>query len=105
MRKMSGSRRNPQFGRDTLPQALQQAGIGYVHMPILGGLRRRQPDLPNTGWKNAAFQGYTDYMLTPKFESNLQELLELAGEQRVAAARQGRARGLSGICKLISSPE
>ncbi|MEE8310571.1 MAG: DUF488 domain-containing protein [Hyphomicrobium sp.] len=37
VRKMPGSRRNPQFSRDTLPQALQQAGIGYVHMPGLVG--------------------------------------------------------------------
>ena len=46
VRKMPGSRRNPQFGRDTLPQALGQAAIGYVHMPELGGLRRRRPDSP-----------------------------------------------------------
>ena len=61
---------------DTLPQTLRQAGIGYVHMPGLGGLRRRRPDSPNTGWKNASFQGYADYMLTPEFESSIQELLK-----------------------------
>jgi uncharacterized protein (DUF488 family) len=48
VRKMPGLRRNPQFGRDTLPQALRLAGIGYVHLPGLGGLRRRRPDSPNT---------------------------------------------------------
>ena len=63
VRKMPGSRRNPQFGRDTFPQALHQADIGYAHMAGLGGLRRRRPDSPNTGWKNASFQGYADYML------------------------------------------
>ena len=84
VRKMPGSRRNPQFGRDILPHALRQAGIGYVHMPGLGGLRRRQPDSPNTGWKNASFQGYADYMLTPEFQQSLQELLKRAdGEQAV----------------------
>ena len=82
VRKMPGSRRNPQFGRDTLPQALRQAGIGYVHMPGLGGLRRRRPDSPNTGWENASFQGYADYMLTPEFEQSLQELLERAKGER-----------------------
>jgi uncharacterized protein (DUF488 family) len=84
VRKMPGSRRNPQFGRDTLPQALQQAGIDYVHMPGLGGLRRRRPDSPNSGWKNASFQGYADYMLTPEFEKSLQELLERARGEQVA---------------------
>lgn len=84
VRKMPGSRRNPQFGRDALPESLRQSGIGYIHMPGLGGLRRRRPDSPNTGWKNASFQGYADYMLTPEFEASLQELLERASEERVA---------------------
>jgi uncharacterized protein (DUF488 family) len=84
VRKMPGSRHNPQFGRDTLPQALQQAGIGYLHLPGLGGLRRRRPDSPNTGWKNASFQGYADYMLTSEFERSLQDLLGLASKERVA---------------------
>jgi uncharacterized protein (DUF488 family) len=84
VRKMPGSRRNPQFGRDALPQALRQAGIGYVHLPGLGGLRRRRPDSPNGGWKNASFQGYADYMLTPEFERSIEELLERAGGERVA---------------------
>ena len=84
VRKMPGSRRNPQFGRDALPQALRQAGIGYVHLPGLGGLRRRRPDSPNGGWKNASFRGYADYMLTPEFEGSLEELLERAGGEHVA---------------------
>ena len=74
----------PQTRQLQLSQALQQAGIGYVHMPGLGGLRRRRPDSPNTGWKNASFQGYADYMLTPEFERSLQEMLERAGGERVA---------------------
>jgi len=72
---------NPQFGRDTFPQALQQAG---VHLPGLGGLRRRRPDSPTTGWKNASFQGYDDYMLTPEFESSLHELFKRADGERAA---------------------
>lgn len=84
VRKMPGSRHNPQFGRDTLPQALQDAGIGYVHAPGLGGLRRRTPDSPNTGWENASFQGYADYMMTSEFQRSLDELLErVKGERAV----------------------
>ncbi len=84
VRKMPGSRRNPQFGRDALSQALHQAGIGYLHLPGLGGVRRRRPGSPNTGWGNASFQGYADYMLTPEFEQSLQELLDRAGRERAA---------------------
>ncbi len=82
VRKMPGSRNNPQFGRDVLPQALRRAGIGYVHLPGLGGLRSRRPDSPNAGWKNASFQGYADYMLTPDFERSLLDLLERAAGER-----------------------
>jgi len=60
------------------------AGIGYVHMPALGGLRRRRPDSLNSGWENASFQGYADYMLTPEFGKSLQELLGHAGGERAA---------------------
>jgi uncharacterized protein (DUF488 family) len=81
---MPRSRRNPQFNPDTLPQTLRGDGIGYVHLPGLGGLRRRQPDSPNTGWQNASFQGYADYMLTPEFERSLHELLERARGKRAA---------------------
>jgi uncharacterized protein (DUF488 family) len=82
VRKMPGSRRNPQFGCDTFPSALHQAGIDYVHLPGLGGLRKRRPDSPNTGWENTSFQGYADYMLTPEFEESLDELLERAKGNR-----------------------
>ncbi len=82
VRKMPRSRHNPQFNRDTLPDVLRQAGIGYVDLPGLGGLRRRRPDSPNAGWKNASFQGYADHMLTPEFEQGLQELMERAQGER-----------------------
>lgn len=84
VRKMPRSLRNPQFNRDTLPMALKDVGIDYVDVPGLGGLRRRRPDSPNGGWRNASFQGYADYMLTPEFEQSLNELIERAGGQRAA---------------------
>ncbi|MGH7305638.1 MAG: DUF488 family protein [Candidatus Rokuibacteriota bacterium] len=84
VRKMPGSRRNAQFNRDNLANALHEVGIGYAHLPNLGGLRRRMSSSPNTGWKNASFQGYADYMLTPEFERGLEELLEQAPGQRIA---------------------
>jgi uncharacterized protein (DUF488 family) len=63
VRMMPRARRNPQFNSDTLPASLRQAGIGYVDLPGLGGLRRCRPDSPNAGWKNASFQGYADYIV------------------------------------------
>jgi|DewCreStandDraft_1066081.scaffolds.fasta_scaffold00721_19 uncharacterized protein (DUF488 family) len=84
VRTVPRSRRNPQFNRDTLPAALHQVGISYVHLPALGGLRRPRPDSPNTGWENEGFRGYADYMQTPQFEAGLQELLDLARQSQAA---------------------
>ena len=84
VRKMPRSRHNPQFNLDTLPQALCEAGIDHVHISGLGGLRRREPNSPNTGWRNASFRAYADYMLTPEFERSLQEILKRTRGERVA---------------------
>ena len=84
VRTVPKSRRNPQFGQDLLRDSLESAGIGYTHMPALGGLRRARPDSPNAGWRNASFRGYADYMQTPQFGKALEELIELAGRQQVA---------------------
>ncbi|HEY5706911.1 MAG TPA: DUF488 domain-containing protein [Terrimicrobiaceae bacterium] len=84
VRTVPRSRHNPQFNRETLPVSLETAGIAYIHMAGLGGLRRPRPDSINTGWKNASFRGYADYMQTPEFEANLKDLIELASKDRVA---------------------
>ena len=84
VRTVPRSRHNPQFNRDTLPASLKAAGIGYVHMAELGGLRHTTRDSPNTGWRNASFRGYADYMQTPEFEKALDELIQLASQDRIA---------------------
>lgn len=77
VRTIPRSRHNPQFNRETLPAALAEAGIGYVHVPELGGRRRPRPDSPNSGWRNASFRGYADYMQTPAFAEGLHTLLDM----------------------------
>ena len=41
-----------------------------------------RPDSLNTGWHNASFRGFADYMQTPVFQQNLEELIELARLER-----------------------
>jgi uncharacterized protein (DUF488 family) len=84
VRTIPRSRHNPQFNAESLPAPLEQAGIRYVHMKGLGGLRHTSKDSPNTAWRNASFRGYADYMQTPEFASSLTELIAMAKEQRVA---------------------
>lgn len=84
VRTIPRSRHNPQFNEDSLPDSLKKIGIGYVHMPGLGGLRHAKRDSLNTGWRNASFRGYADYMQTPEFEKQIEELIQLAKEHRIA---------------------
>ena len=82
VRTVPRSRHNPQFNKDSLPRSLEETGLGYVHTPGLGGLRHAQRDSPNLGWRNASFRGFADYMQTPEFEQNLEELIRLANQER-----------------------
>jgi uncharacterized protein (DUF488 family) len=84
VRTMPRSRKNPQFNRETLPASFAPHGIAYEHEACLGGLRRARPDSQNTGWKNASFRGYADYMQTTEFEEALERLVEAGGRERVA---------------------
>ena len=57
VRTVPRSRHNPQFDKESLPASLATAGIKYVHMPGLGGLRHARRDSVNTGWRNGSFRG------------------------------------------------
>jgi len=84
VRTVPSSRHNPQFNEPSLPGSLKKAGLSSVHLPGLGGLRHAQRDSVNLGWHNASFRGYADYMQTPEFEKNLEELVQLAKQDRIA---------------------
>jgi uncharacterized protein (DUF488 family) len=85
VRRFPGSRRNPQFSGETLPGALADAGLSYLHLPALGG-RRGTPraSSPNAGWRVAAFQAYADHMAEPDWLESLGVLEERARRKRVA---------------------
>jgi uncharacterized protein (DUF488 family) len=84
VRTVPRSWHNPQFNKDSLPDSLKKVGLGYLHMPGLGGLRHAKPDSLNMGWRNASFRGYADYMQTPEFEQGLEELIQLSQQERIA---------------------
>jgi len=75
VRTIPRSRHNPQFNENSLPDSLRKASIGYVHMAGLGGRRHAKHNSVNTGWRNASFRGYADYMQTPEFEKQIKELI------------------------------
>ena len=80
VRTIPRSRHNPQFNADRLDESLKEADLNSVHMPALGGLRKALKDSINSGWRNASFRGYADYMQTAEFWNALEELL-MHGQQ------------------------
>lgn len=84
VRTVRRSRHNPQFNSDTLAKALKEAGLGYLAMPGLGGLRHPLRDSLNRGWRNDSFRGYADYMQTPQFGRSLDVLITVAKYERLA---------------------
>jgi len=58
VRTIPRSNHNPQFNKEDIPKPLALAGIEYIHMPRLGGLRHARKDSVNTGWRNLSFRGW-----------------------------------------------
>ncbi len=78
VRSIPRSRYNPQFNSDSFANELEKRGIDYQHVSELGGLRHTTKNSPNTGWRNAGFRGYADYMQTSEFKEALDYFLKQA---------------------------
>jgi uncharacterized protein (DUF488 family) len=87
VRTVPRSRANPQFNTDALPGSLAPLGIGYAHLPALGGLRgkpRGRGPSPNTFWTNDSFRNYADYAMTEPFRAGLARLRDIGHARRCA---------------------
>ena len=83
VRTIPRSRQNPSFDISNLPGYLNSAGIKYISMKELGGLRHPLPESRNTGWRNMSFRGFADYMGTEEFSNGLSKLIELSKMETV----------------------
>lgn len=81
VRSLPGSRKFPQFNKESLARSLAEAGITYIHLPGLGGRRKPNKDSANTVWRNSSFRAYADYMETSGFKESADELMKLAGHR------------------------
>ena len=87
VRAFPRSRTAPQFNLDSLPGALAREGIGYRHLPALGGRRHHHKGEPrsiNGYWRVPGFRNYADHAQTAEFRIGLASLLALAREDRCA---------------------
>ncbi|MGH3084030.1 MAG: DUF488 family protein [Gaiellaceae bacterium] len=77
VRRFPGSRRNPQFNRDALAEALGAAGIAYRHSEPLGGRRSGEPGEERFACiRTPAFRSYAARMGTPEWQQALAAALE-----------------------------
>ena len=87
IRTVPRSRTNPQYNEDTLVPALAEYQIGHTRITSLGGLRKKQREVPeevNGWWSNRSFHNYADHALSDDFRHGLDELVALGRERRVA---------------------
>src|SRR5688572_14896808 len=87
IRKVPRSGSNPQFNKDTLPEALAAFHISYEHIDALGGLRGKVRSLTqdlNGFWTNESFHNYADYALSAQFHVGLEHLLDEGRKRRCA---------------------
>ena len=84
VRASPGSRRHPHFGAKALAASLADAGIGYVHLPGLGGHREPRADSPHRALRVAAFRGYADHLASEEFARDYARLAALASERKTA---------------------
>jgi uncharacterized protein (DUF488 family) len=84
VRRFPGSKRFPQYNRQSLSAELLKHNIQYTHIEALGGRRNPRPDSINTAWRVKGFRGYADYMETDAFKEAAKDLESLATRSRSA---------------------
>jgi uncharacterized protein (DUF488 family) len=72
VRAFPRSRFNPQFNKNALAGALRQAGIDYLHMVSLGGLRKH-----GDGPAETAFSAYIKFTKADEFQTSLRDLKDI----------------------------
>ncbi|MEH6765325.1 MAG: DUF488 domain-containing protein [Aequorivita antarctica] len=84
VRHYPGSRKFPQYNKDSLKISLPENGIEYTHLVDLGGRRKPETNSKNNAWRLDSFKGYADYMETEQFQQALKILKEIACEKSTA---------------------
>jgi uncharacterized protein (DUF488 family) len=83
VRSFPSSRRWPQFNQYKLKASVEETGVSYEWLKVLGGRRHSSlRDSPHKAWQHAAFRSYADYTDSVEFASGIERLSELAGERR-----------------------
>lgn len=86
IRSYPGSKHMPQFNKENIEKWLPDQGIRYLHMPELGGRRKKNRDIKESlidGWRNTSFRNYAAYSLTEDYEKGISDLMAIEGKEQV----------------------
>jgi uncharacterized protein (DUF488 family) len=78
IRKYPGSKRFPHFNKENLENVLPCFAVLYQHWPGLGGRRKEIPESRHPEWKNSSFRAFADYMDSPEFMQDVNNLQEFS---------------------------
>lgn len=84
IRSLPGSRKFPQYNKESLEITLIQNKLEYIHIKNLGGRRKVNPNSKNTTWRHPAFRAYADFMETDVFAEGIYQLERIASHKRTA---------------------
>ncbi len=87
VRKLPGSKANPQFNADVLAEALADQHIELRRLDGLTGRRNVSDDVPfdvNAWWENRSLHNYADHALGVEFATDIDVLLGWGDERRCA---------------------
>ena len=84
VRRYPGSRKFPHFNQEALQETIENNGMEYHHIEVLGGRRKVHKDSKNTRWRLDSFRGYADYMETDEFAEGVQLLQDIALQKTTA---------------------
>ena len=85
VRRWASSRRNPEASRQVLESVMRANGLGYIHLPALGGYRTFGKDVPEilstkfTCYEARGFNAYAAYLAhSPQARRGLELIVYLA---------------------------
>jgi uncharacterized protein (DUF488 family) len=84
IRRIPFSRHNPQFNRETVMKAMEEAGIRYEHLTELGGVKPSQEVIDRARSCSERSRGFAGYMETPVFQKGLEHAIALSADSQIA---------------------
>jgi uncharacterized protein (DUF488 family) len=106
VRRLPGSRRNPQFNRDAVAASLAGVGINYRHAGELGGRRQGEPGEERFGCiRMAAFRSYAARMARDNWKEALGDALAEAEPCFMCAETDWRRCHRRLISDLVTAKE